>query len=424
VDVGAKSEIHKIIRQLARDGLAVLMISSELPEVLGMSDRIAVMRGGTVTSLLPGMSDAHDVMAAALGQAGRRNPDAECRMPNEARNPKIEPEPNAPDSEFRLRSSFEFRNSAFGFFHRHFRELSVAGALVSLLLFLAVAAPAFYQSQPLLSLLARETPALVVACGMALVILGRQIDISVGSQFALCSVCAGLLAAGNLPLVLVLPASVALGASMGAVNGWLVAGLRLPSIVVTLATMVAWREGLRWLRQGQFVDLPEGIQWFGLTQTTGQQTLTFLALVLLALMAVATKHVAAGRFVYAVGSDAEAARLAGMHPQRVTFSTFVLLGALVGLAAMMNVVQSPQVDPNSGTGLELKAIAAVVVGGVAISGGRGNLWGVLVGLLLLACVNPALTHMHVEAYWEKAIQGLVILLAVLADGLRRRRDRN
>jgi rhamnose transport system permease protein len=305
---------------------------------------------------------------------------------------------------------------------RHFRELSVAAVLNVFLLFLAFAAPAFYQSQPLLSLLTREAPALVVACGMALVIFGRQIDISVGSQFAVCSVCAGLLAAMNLPLALVLPASVALGASMGALNGVLVAGLGLPSIVVTLATMVAWREGLRWLRQGQFVSLPDGVQWFGVSQTTGQQTLILAAFVLLVLMALATKHIAAGRFVYAVGSDAEAARLAGLRPQRVTFATFVLLGALVGLAAMMNVVQSPQVDPNSGAGLELKSIAAVVVGGVAISGGRGSLWGAFVGLLLLACVNPALTHLHVQAYWEKAIQGVVILLAVVADGLRTRKE--
>jgi rhamnose transport system permease protein len=98
------------------------------------------------------------------------------------------------------------------------------------------------------------------------------------------------------------------------------------------------------------------------------------------------------------------------------------MGALTGLAAMMNVAQSPQVDPKSGTGLELKTIAAVVVGGVAISGGRGNLWGVFVGLLLLACVSPALTHLHVEAYWEKAIQGAIILLAVVADGLRSRKN--
>ena len=100
------------------------------------------------------------------------------------------------------------------------------------------------------------------------------------------------------------------------------------------------------------------------------------------------------------------------------------MGALTGLAAMMNVAQSPQVDPKSGTGLELKTIAAVVVGGVAISGGRGNLWGVFVGLLLLACISPALTHLHVEPYWERAIQGAVILLAVVADGLRSRRERN
>ena len=100
-----------------------------------------------------------------------------------------------------------------------------------------------------------------------------------------------------------------------------------------------------------------------------------------------------------------------------------MLGGLTGVAAMMNMVQSPQVDPKSGTGLELKAIAAAVVGGVAISGGRGKLWGVLAGLLLLACIAPALTHLHVQAYWEKAIQGAVILLAVVADGLRMRRER-
>src|SRR6266542_698381 len=153
---------------------------------------------------------------------------------------------------------------------RYFRELSVALALGALLLFLAIAARGFFQPQPLLSLLTREAPTLVVACGMALVIICRQIDISVGSQFAACSVCAGLFAAMNPPLVLVLPASVGLGALMGALNGALVAGLRLPSIVVTLATMVTWRKGLDWLRQGEFVNLPDGAQWFGLSQSAGQ----------------------------------------------------------------------------------------------------------------------------------------------------------
>jgi rhamnose transport system permease protein len=256
---------------------------------------------------------------------------------------------------------------------------------------------------------------------MALVIISRQIDISVGSQFSVCSVCAGLLAARGWPIYLVLPASAACGAFLGAINGALVAGLRLPSIVVTLATMVTLRQGLNLVRQGEFVNLPDGVQWLGLGQTAGQWLIVLTALGLLVAFGLALRHLAAGRLVYAVGSDAEAARLAGLRPQLSTFLVFVLLGALTGLAAMMNVAQSPQVQPLSGSGLELKVIAAVVVGGVAISGGRGNLWGAFAGLLLLACIAPALTHLHVEAYWEKAIQGAIILLAVVADGLRSRK---
>ena len=301
---------------------------------------------------------------------------------------------------------------------KYFRELSVTAALGLVLLVLAVFAPAFFQPQPLLSLVTREAPTLIVACGMALVIISRQIDISVGSQFSVCSVCAGLLAARSWPLLLVVPASAAIGALLGALNGVLVAWLRLPSIVVTLATMVTLRQGLNLIRQGEFVNLPDNVQWFGLSQTSGQWALVIAALVLLIVFGLLMRHLAAGRWVYAVGTDAEAARLAGIRPQLVTFLVFVLIGGLTGLAATMNIVQSPQVQPLAGAGLELKAIAAVVVGGVAISGGRGNVWGAFVGLLLLACISPALTHLHIEAYWEKAIQGAIILLAVVADGLR------
>lgn len=300
------------------------------------------------------------------------------------------------------------------------RELSVGIALAALLAAMAFLAPGFFAPQPLLSLAARESPTLLVACGAALVILCRQIDISSGSQFAVVSVAAGLLAAEGWPPAAVAGAALALGAALGALNGLLVAGLGLPSIVVTLATMVTWREGLRWWRQGAFVNLPDNLQWLGLGQAAGQWTLIATALGLLALLALATRHLAAGRHLYAVGSDAEAARLAGIRPGAVTFGAFTVAGALTGLAALLNVIQSPQVDPKSGTGLELKAIAAVVVGGVAIAGGRGRLTGVLLGLLLLATVAPALTHLRIEAHWEKAIQGAIILLAVAAERARGR----
>lgn len=206
-------------------------------------------------------------------------------------------------------------------------------------------------------------------------------------------------------------------------NGALVAGLRLPSIVVTLATMVTLREGLRLAQQGVFIDLPDGLQWIGLPMIGGQYLVCGIAIAVLVGMAAVMRHLAIGRAVHAVGSDAEAARLAGIRPRLVTFGVFVLMGALTGLAAVMNVVQSPQVDPNTGRMLELEAIAAAVVGGVAVSGGRGNLGGVLAGFLLLACITPALTYIGVKPYWDKAIQGAVILLAVVADGLRNRKNR-
>jgi rhamnose transport system permease protein len=184
--------------------------------------------------------------------------------------------------------------------------------------------------------------------------------------------------------------------------------------------MVTWREGLQLVRQGEFVNLPDGLQWFGLAQTAGQWTVVASAAAVVVALGLAMRHLAAGRLVYAVGTSGEAARLAGLRPRFVVFMTFVTMGVLTGVAAMLSVIQSPQVDPKMGTGLELKVIAAVVVGGVAVFGGRGTVWGALVGFLLLACIGPALTHLHVEAYWERAIQGAIILVAVAADCLQER----
>ena len=309
------------------------------------------------------------------------------------------------------------------YFRRYFREWSVAGALGLLLLLLAIQAPRFFRTGQMLSLLCSAVPVLIVTCGIALVIISRQIDISVGSQFALCSIFLGLCVRNGWPLWLAALAAIFSGACFGAINGLLVAGLGLPSIVVTLATMVTWREALRWWREGEFVqDLPESFQWFGLGQSAGQAAELIIACLVFLALAVAMKQLSAGRFVYAVGSDAEAARLAGIRPKAVTFFVFVAMGALTGLAALLNAVRFVDVDPKTGTGLELQAIAAAVVGGVAISGGRGNLWGVLLGVALLACIAPALVFLKLQPQWEKALQGSIILLAVAAGGLRQRRE--
>jgi rhamnose transport system permease protein len=196
----------------------------------------------------------------------------------------------------------------------------------------------------------------------------------------------------------------------------LIAGLGLPSIVVTLATLVIWREALRFLREGEFVrDLPPGFQWFGAGQTIGQWLVVAIALVGFVIFAWSMRNLAAGRAIYATGSDPDAARLAAIRPRRVVFGAFLTMGALAGLASLLNAVRFADVDPNAGAGLELQVIAAVVVGGVSVTGGRGTLLGSLIGVALLGSIGPALVFLGTKPQWEKAIQGLIILLAVASD---------
>ena len=305
---------------------------------------------------------------------------------------------------------------------RYKRELSVALTYSLLLLLLAAAAPAFYQGDKLRAILVTSAPVLVLAVGITLVILARHIDISIGSQFSLCGVTAGLLTRTGLPMPLVALLTVLTGAVLGSLNGALVAGLGLPSIVVTLATMVILRESLRWWRQGEFVkELPADFQWFGLGQDAGQWLLVGIALTVFAVFAWGLRHLAAGRAIYATGSDPEAAFLAGIRPRRVVGGVFGLMGALTGLAALLNAVRFADVDPSAGMGLEMQVIAAVVVGGVAVAGGRGTLLGPLIGVALLGTIGPALVFLGAQPYWEKAIQGGVILLAVASDALELRR---
>jgi rhamnose transport system permease protein len=304
-------------------------------------------------------------------------------------------------------------------FARYPREASVGLATVALLVLLALLAPAFFDPANLRDLLVANAPVLVAAVGMTLVVLARQIDISIGSQFAICGVAAGLLAKAGLPMPLAGTGAVAAGAALGALNGAFVAGLGLPAIVVTLATMVLLRESLRWATEGIWVqDLPAGFQWFGLGQDLGRVVVVAASLAVFAVFAWGLRHLAAGRAVYATGSEPEAARLAGIHPRTVVFFVFVLMGATAGLAALLTSIQFIDVQTNAGIGLELKVIAAVVVGGAAITGGRGTLPGTLLGVILLGAVGPALTFLGTEAHWERALQGLIILLAVAADALR------
>ena len=302
-------------------------------------------------------------------------------------------------------------------------EISVAAVILMLSLALAIRVPAFFSAGHLSDLLLANLPILIVAMGATLVLLAGEIDISSGSVFAVCSVTAGALAVAHVPVPLAVGAAILLGAMAGAANGALVAYAGVPSIVVTLAALVVLRDALRWITQGAWIQgLPPEFQWLGLTQAM----YPFAAVGLTAAVALAItwslRSLRVGRAVYATGSSPQAARLAAIDVHAVRFWVFVAAGALTGLAAVINAARFSQVPSNTGLGLELKAIAAVVVGGTAISGGRGSIVGTVLGVTLLGLISPALTFLGASPYWEQALQGGIILAAVMTDAIGRRRS--
>ncbi len=307
---------------------------------------------------------------------------------------------------------------------RYGRELSVAASIAALCILLAVVAPGYFSGENLADLFLANMPVLLIALGMNMVILTGQIDISVGSMYAVCGIVAGILAKAGLPAAAAGLGAVIAGIAIGSINGALVAYVRIPSIVVTLAAMVALRDGLRWVTQGAWVsDLPPGFQWLGLSQSSYPILMGCTAIAAIAGIGWSLRNLAVGRSIYATGSNAEAARLAGIDTHFLTYGVFAITGALTGLAAVLNSVRFNQIPTNAGIGMEMKVIAAVVVGGTAITGGSGSIAGTVLGVILLGAIGPALTFLGVSAYWEQALQGAIILAAVVVELLRERAEK-
>lgn len=293
-----------------------------------------------------------------------------------------------------------------------------AVGLIALAIVTAIGAPGFYSGSNLRDVVLTAAPLLVGAVGMTLVILVGEIDISIGAQYAICAILAGSAAKAGMPIIPVTLIAMAAGAVLGLVNGVLVAWFRIPSIVVTLAAMMALRDLLRWVTQGAWIqDLPAGFQWAGLGQTGGSVLIAVVAVMVFAVFVWALQNLHAGRAVYAVGCSAESARLAGLDPKLILMCVFALSGMLAGLSAVLGSLRFTDIQSGAGVGLELKVIAAVVVGGASITGGRGTLWGTLLGVILMSSIGTSLTYLGVEAFWEKAVQGVIILAAVIVNAI-------
>jgi ABC-type sugar transport system ATPase subunit/ribose/xylose/arabinose/galactoside ABC-type transport system permease subunit len=416
VDVGAKAEIHHHIAELARRGKAVLMISSDLPEVLAMADRVLVMRTGRlVAELGQEQATAETVAAAAVGTAPANGVSSTVQATDTVASARL----SQPAQRWRSGNS---------------RVLAVAAAVIATFVICTTIEPRFATADNLRGLMLYLPLVVVVAMGQMMVMVSRNIDLSVGSMMGLVAIVVGnmFITFPTLPVGVAAAVAVFLGAVLGLVNGVLIAVLRVPSIIATLGTMTAYRGAVFIYSGGRQVDnndLPAGLLSLAQPMSSSVWSLGISPLAVLAgVVAVVTAgwlaYTHTGRCVFALGSNPQAAELRGIATKKVLTLIFVMTGALSGLAGLMYTARYGYVNPGStGAQFELVVISAVVIGGVAVQGGSGSVLGVVLGCLLLAMIGSALPMLGVSPFWQQAIYGLAILLAVSADSLVRRMTR-
>jgi rhamnose transport system permease protein len=302
------------------------------------------------------------------------------------------------------------------------RELGIVVALALLITVTAVLEPRFIEAGSLRNLALNASIFAILAVGQTLVIITRNVDLSTGSVLGLSAYLAGDLLASNpgmaLPFVFLL--GMALGAACGLLNGVLVTWGQVPALVVTLGTLYAFR-GLAFLwtdgSQISAHQLPDSFLNLGTDSIAGVPFLVLIALAVVLGVGQWLRDYRPGRELYAIGSNPEGARLAGVRSNRRVLVAFVVAGALAGLGGVLFTARFGTVDATAGVGYELTVIAAAVVGGVAIFGGTGTVYGAALGALLLGTITSSLIVLRVEAFWQQAAIGALLLVAIALDRL-------
>lgn len=308
------------------------------------------------------------------------------------------------------------------FFRRSADFLFLAALLLALVGLFSVLSDHFWSVQTF-NTVANRIPALALtAIGMTFVLIAGGIDLSVGSVSALAGAVFGwLMIDHGAPLGVALAGALIAAVGCGAVNGALVNALRMPSFIVTLGLLEGVR-GLAYLAtDSQTKYLGERLGWLQLTLPGVGVSVAFVIAIVVTLLAhVSITRTVFGRHVVAVGTNEEAARLAGLSPARVRAVVFMLSGLLAGLAGLCHVARLGAADPNAGSGLELSAIAAAVIGGTSLMGGRGSMLATCVGVLIIAVLEAGLAHLGVSEPIKRVVTGGVIVSAVAAESLRAR----
>lgn len=270
--------------------------------------------------------------------------------------------------------------------------------------------------------IANQIPdATILAVGMTFVLLIGGIDLSIGSVLALSGGVMGVcLTQGKWSLPLALVACLLVGLACGLLNGLIVVRFALPSFIVTLGMLEAARGGAYLVTHSQTQYIGSVVERIGEMSLGGLKLPFLLALLTVAIAHIVLLQTRFGRYVYAIGSNEEAARLSGIPVRMVKLCVFALSGLLAGLASVINMSRLASADPNAGTGFELQAIAAVVIGGTSLMGGRGSVIGSVFGVLIIAILGNGLTQVGEQEPTKRLITGLVIVLAVIADVYRAR----
>ncbi|GAB3245870.1 ABC transporter permease [Nocardioides dilutus] len=301
------------------------------------------------------------------------------------------------------------------------RELSILLVLVAVTVVATAKNDSFlFSSDGWRNFLLNPSLLLLLAVGQAVVIITRNVDLSVGSVMALSAYLTGRLFIDQpgIPVVAVFAACILLGALLGLVNGALVAFFNVPSLVITLGTLYIYRGiMLTWAGSDRINagDMPAGFLSLGTKAYATVPVLTMIAVVVLVAVGYYLHTARGGRELYALGSDPDAAVLYGLRVKRRLLAAFVLSGALAGLAGVLYTARYGTVSSSVGSGIELQAVAAVVIGGVAIFGGSGTVWGAAIGAFLLVTINRALPSLGIEDFWQRAVIGALILGAIVLD---------
>lgn len=303
------------------------------------------------------------------------------------------------------------------------RETGILAALVVVILVTTVINPTFVFSQDgLRDLLLTPAALVLLAVGQAMVIMTRSVDLSVGSVVGLTAYLTGRLFIDfpGIPSIAVFAIAVIAGACLGAINGALVAFARVPALVITLGTMYAYRGiNVIWTGSNRInaSDLPGGFLNLGTDSLCFIPWLTVIAVIVVLITGWYLRNKASGRELYAIGSDPVAAELYGLKVRSRLITAFVLSGALAGLAGVLYAARYGTVNSQTGSGLELQAVGAAVIGGVAIFGGSGTVYGAAIGAVLLLTINRALPILGIQDFWQQAVVGVLIIGAIVLDRL-------